>query len=123
PPRRRLSGGYEEVGAVEVDRVDRIDGHEAGDVDRTRVARALDRLELRVLHDDELALRDLPAAHDLVLRHLAIVEGAPALLLDRRQALVVQHPEGHVRLPRSRLRRRREADGDVDESEADRSVP
>ena len=47
---------------------------------------------------------------------------AEALLLDRRAALAVQHPEGHVRA-RGRLRRRGEADGDRDESEADRAVP
>ena len=70
-----------------------------------------------------LALRDLPALDDLVGGELAVVHRAPALLLDRRQALAVQQPEGDVRLARSRLRRRREPDGDAHETEAQRSVP
>ena len=61
--------------------------------------------------------------HDLVRADLAVVLRAPALLLDRRQALPVQQPERDVRLPGSRLRRRRETDGDADEPEAQRSVP
>ena len=48
---------------------------------------------------------------------------APALLPDRGQALAVQRAERDVRLPRSRFGRRREADRDIDQSEADRAVP
>ena len=80
---------------------------------------ALDRLEVGVLDDDELALRDLEPADDLVLRDLAVVGRAPALLLDRRRALAVEEPERDVRLPRGGLRRRGEADGDRDETEAE----
>ena len=86
---------------------------EALDVDRARVVVALERLELGLLDDDELALRDLPALDELVVRDLAVVLGAPALLLDRGQALAVQQPERDVRLPRGRLGRGREPDGDA----------
>src|SRR6185312_11217998 len=50
---------------------------------------------------------------------LALVKRAPPLLLDRRAALPVQRPEGHV----APLGREREPDGNVDQPEADRSVP
>jgi len=50
---------------------------------------------------------------------LAIVRRAPALLLDRRHALAVQLTERDVRLPRRRLRRKRQPDRDIDQSEAD----
>src|SRR5262249_62282690 len=82
--------GHEEVRAVEPHGVDVGDVDEAGDLDRTRVAPALDRLELLALDDDELAFRDLPAAHELVLRHFTIVFRAPPLLLDRGQVLAMQ---------------------------------
>src|SRR5665213_1527225 len=51
------------------------------------------------------------------------MNGAPALLLDRRPTLAMQQPEGDVRLAGSRLRRRRQADGDVDKPEAHGSIP
>ena len=86
-------------------------------------SRRLERLELGVLDDDELTLRCLPALDDLVGCQLAVVLGAPALLLDRRQALAVEQPERNVRLARGGLRRRREADGDADEPEGQGSVP
>ena len=81
---------HEEVRAVEVDRVDLVERHEPLDLDRARVVCALDRLEILVLDDHELALRDLPALDDLVGADLALVHRAPALLLDRRPALAVQ---------------------------------
>ena len=56
----------------------------------------LDRLEVGVLHDHELALRDLPAPDELVGLDVALVDGAVALLLDRRAALAVEHPERDV---------------------------
>ena len=115
--------GHEVVGAVEVDRIDLVGADEARDLDRARGVALLERLELLVLDRDELALDDLPAADELVRADLDVVDGAPALLLDRRQALTVQHPELHVRLPRRRRGRRREPDRNADEPEADRSVP
>src|SRR5205814_10094633 len=51
------------------------------------------------------------------------VHGDPALLEDRRPACAMELPERDLRLARSRLRRGRETDRDVDEAEADRSVP
>src|SRR5439155_592736 len=89
---------------------DLVELDEAGDGDRSRVVRRRKGLEVGVLDEDELALRYLPALDDLVVRDLAVVLGAPALVLDRRPALAVQHPERHVRLPGSRSRgaRRRE---------------
>src|SRR5262249_7691951 len=113
----------EVVGAIEVDRVDLVGPDEAGDLDRAGRVALLERLELLVLDRDELALADLPAAHELVARDLDVVDGAPALLLDRGQTGAVQHPELHVRLPGSGRGGRRQPDGDVDEAEADRSVP
>ena len=59
----------------------------------------------------------------LVVVDLAVVLRAPALLPDGLQALAVQHPERHVRLPRGRLGRGREPDGDVHQSEAEGAVP
>jgi polyisoprenoid-binding protein YceI len=50
---------------------------------------------------------------------VALVDGAPALLLDRRRALPVQSAERHILT----LGRKRKPDRDVDEAEADRSVP
>ena len=79
----------------------------------------LDRLEIGILDDHELALRDLVAADDLVLRHLAVVRRAPALLLDGRRALAVEEPEGDVGLAGGRLRRGGEPHGDGDEAEAE----
>ena len=78
---------------------------------------AFERLELGLLDDDELALRRLPALDDLVGGELTVVLRAPALLLDRRQALAVEQAERDVRLAGGGLRRRREADGDADEPE------
>ena len=83
----------------------------------------LERLELRLLDHDELALRHLPALDELVGRHLDVVLRAPALLLDRGHALAVEQPERDVRLPRGGLRRRSEPDGDAHEAEAQRSIP
>ena len=76
----------EVVGAVEVDRVDVVERDEARDVDRLR-AREGDGLEVRLLHEDELALGELPALDELVGLHVALVDRAPPLLLDRRPAL------------------------------------
>src|SRR5205085_6372541 len=105
--------------------VDLVDVDEARDVDRPRVGvRArLERLEVGVLDEHELALRDLPPADELVGVDLDVVDRAPALLADRRAALAVELPERDVRLARSGLRRGGEPHGDAHEAEADRSVP
>src|SRR4051812_41011093 len=113
------AGRDEEVRAVEVDRVDLLEPNEPGDVDRAARVALLDRLEVGVLDLEELTLRHFPPANELVGLDVALVHGAPPLLLDRRAALAVKHPERDIRLAGSRLRRRREADGDVDETEAD----
>ena len=118
-PCRLGGGGDEEVGAVEVDRVDLLELDEPADLDAARRVVLLDRLEIRVLDEHELALRDLETAHELVACDLPVVNRAPALLLDRRLTLAVQHPEGHVGLARGRSRRGRKPDRDVDEAEAD----
>src|SRR5262249_8821390 len=73
--------------------------------------------------DHELPLGHLPPLDELVRLDVALVHRAPALLLDRRPALAVEQPERHVGLTGSRLRRRREADRNVHEPEAHRSVP
>ncbi len=109
---------HQEVGAIEPDGVDLLDRDELGDLDRAGVVVALERLELRLLDDDVLAFGHLPALHELVGTDLTIVRGAPALLLDRRQAFAVQQPERDVRLAGSRLGRRGKPDGDADEPEA-----
>jgi hypothetical protein len=75
--------------------------------------------EVGLLDHDELALRHLPALDELVRLDLALVEGAPPLLLDRRAALPVQRSEGDV----APLGGERQPDRDVDQPEADRSVP
>ena len=91
-------GGDEEVGAVEPHRVDLASSTKREISIARESSLPLDRLELLVLDDHELALRDLPALHELVRADLAVVLGAPALLLDRRQALAVEQAEGDVRL-------------------------
>ena len=93
--------------------------HEAADLDRARRVALLDRLEVGVLDDHELALCDLPAANELVRLDVALVHGAEALLLDRRRAFAVQHSERDVRLAGGRFRRGGEPDRDIDEAEAD----
>src|SRR6185503_10351581 len=103
--------GNEEVRAVHPDGVDLAERHEALDVDRPGVVAALQRLELGVLHDDELPLRELPALDELVRGNLLIVRRAPALLLDRREVLAVEQPERDVGLPCSGLRRGRSPTG------------
>ena len=117
-PLRLGVGGREVVGAVEVDGIDVLEPDEAEDRDRLR-ARQRNGLEIGLLDEDVLALRELPALDELVGLDVALVHRAPALLLDRRAALPMQGAERDV-LP---LGREREPDGDVDEAEADRSVP
>src|SRR5256886_10006667 len=118
PPRRIGRCGREAIRAVEVDGVDVLELHETEDLDRLR-ALERDRLEVGLLDEHELALRDLPALDELVGLDVALVERAPTLLLDRRAALAVQGAEGDV----GPLGRQSEPDGDVDESEADGAVP
>src|SRR5439155_11477220 len=108
----------EVIRAVEVDGIDVGELDEAEDLDRLR-ALERDRLEIGLLDEHELALRDLPALDELVRLDLAFVERAPPLLLDRRAALAVQRPEGHV----APLGRESEPDRDVDQAEADGAVP
>ena len=79
--------------------------------------RARERLEVGVLDDEELALRHLEPADDLVLGDFAVVRGAPALLPDRRPALAMERAEADVRLLRLRSRREGQADRDVDQAE------
>ena len=100
-----------------------VERHELRDLDRTRVVVLLERLQLLLLDDHELALGDLPALDQLVGADLAIVLGAPALLLDRRQALAVQQTERDVRLAGGRLGGRRQTDRDRDQAEGEGSVP
>src|SRR5581483_10349707 len=108
---------------VEVDRIHVAERHETLDLDRARGVVTLDRLQVRVLDDDELTLSDLPPLDDLLGGHLALVHGTPAAVLDRRMTFAVQLPECDVGGTSRRLRRGREADGDRDQAEADRSVP
>src|SRR5439155_1277128 len=96
---------------------------ETRDRDRSRVICGLERLKVGILDEDELPFRHLPALDDLVVRDLTVVLRAPPLVLDRRPALPVEHPERHVRLPGSRLGSQGHPDGDVDQAEADGSVP
>ena len=112
------SAGREVVRAVEVDRIDVLETDEAENRDRLR-PRERDGFEVGLLDEHVLALRELPALDELVGLDVALVNGAPALLLDRRAALAMERAEGHV-LP---LGRESEANGDVDEAEADGSVP
>src|SRR5213078_1322344 len=63
--------------------------------------------------------RKLPALDKLVRLDVPLVHGAVTLLLDRRAALAMQRAERNV-LP---LGCERKPNGDVDEAEADRSVP
>ena len=77
----------------------------------------LDRFEVGVLNDDELALRDLPALDDLVGADFTLVGGAPALLSDRGLALPMERPEADVGLLRLGRRRQGQANRDVDQSE------
>src|SRR5579884_3199516 len=118
PPLRLGAGGCQVVRAVEVDRVDVLQPHEAADLDRLR-ALAGDRLEVGVLDGHVLSFRELPASDELLGADLALVHGAPPLLLDRRAALAVQRAERDV-LP---LGGDGQSDRDVDQAEADRSVP
>ena len=96
PPRGLGARGHEEVRAVVVDRVDLGELHEAADLDRAARVVLLDRLEVGVFDHHELALRDLPAAHELIRLDIALVHRAPALLLDRGATFTVQHPERDV---------------------------
>ena len=111
-------GGCEVVGAVEVDGVDVLELDEAQDRDRLRAGQR-DGLEIGLLDEDVLALGELPALDELVGLDVALVHGAPPLLLDRRAALAMERAERDV-LP---LGRQGEPNRDVDEAEADRSVP
>ena len=103
-----------EVHGIDLGRVD-----EARDLDRLRVVDLHDRLEVGLLDGNELALRDLPALHDLVASDFAVVHLAPALLLDRSHALAMQLAERDVRLSSRGLRGQGHPDGDVDQAEAD----
>ena len=105
-PARSLGARRREViRLVEVDRVDVLERDEAQDLDRLRALKR-DRLEVRLLDDHELALRDLPALDELVRLDVALVERAPALLLDRRPALAVQGAKGRRPTAGSRGRAR-----------------
>ena len=84
-------------------------------IDCERVRATASRSDL--LHEDELALGELPALDELVGLHVALVDRAPPLLLDRR--LAVERPEGHV-LP---LLCHGEPDRDVDQAEVNGAVP
>ena len=123
PLRSGLTGRRQVIGAVEEHGIDFLGVDEPRDLDRFRVVGLLDRLEVGVLDDHELALRDLPALHELVALDLAVVRRAPALLLDRREALTMQGAERHVGLPGGRFRRQGHSDRDVDQAEGDGAVP
>ena len=111
-------GRREVVRAVEVDGVDVLKADEAENRDRLR-PRQRDGFEIGLLDEDVLALRELPALDELVGLDVALVNRAPALLLDRRAALAVERAERHV-LP---LGRESEANGDVDQTKTEGSVP
>ena len=117
-PLRVCFGRREVVGAVEEDGIDVLEPDEAEDRDRLRT-RQRHGLEVGLLDEDVLALRELPALDELVGLDVALVHRAPPLLLDRRAAFAMERAERDV-LP---LGRESEPDGDVDEAEADRSVP
>ena len=68
----------EEVRPVEEGRIDLVQADEPRDLDRPRRVALLDRLEIRLLDEHELALRDLPALHDLVLADLPVVNRTTA---------------------------------------------
>src|SRR5205085_10481379 len=78
-----------------------------------------DRLGVGLLDDHELALRDPPALDERLGLDVALVERAPALVLDRRAALPMEGAEGDV----GALGRDRQPDRDADEAEADGAVP
>src|SRR5439155_9045745 len=92
--------------------------HEAQDLDRLRPLER-DGLEVGLLDDHVLALRDLPALDQLVRLDVAFVERAIALLLDRRPALPMERAERDV----GPLGREGQPDRDVDQAEADGSGP
>src|SRR5262249_39612826 len=117
-PLRVCVCGSEVVRAVEVDGVDVLEPDETEDLDRLRALQR-DCLEVGLLDEDVLALRELPALYELVRLAVALVHRDPALLLDRRAALAMERAERDV-LP---LGREREPHRDVDEAEADGSVP
>src|SRR6185312_14135771 len=102
-------------GLVEVDRVDRLDGHELRDLDRVR-ARLLQGLDLLRLEGDVLVLGELVTLHHLVALHDGAILEAHVLLPEARAAALVQQIEGD-RVPR--LGRAIELDGYRDESERD----
>ena len=118
PPLRLGARGREVVRPVEVDGIDVGERDEAQDLDRLR-ALERHRLEVGLLDDHELALRDLPALDELLGLDVALVERAPALVLDRRAALAMERAEGDV----GALGRDRQPDRDADETEADGAVP
>ena len=80
----------EEVGAVEVGRIDLLEPDEPADLDRARRVVLLDRLEVCVLDLDELSLRDLPALDELVGLDHPLVHRAVPLLLDRCAAVKIR---------------------------------
>ena len=107
--RGRRRRGDEEVGAVEVDRVDLAERDEPLDVDRARRVLRARSPRGRRPRRSRTGPSPPPSPDDLVALDLALVHGAPAAVLDRRLALAVQLPERDVRRARRRLRRRARA--------------
>src|SRR5262245_59893167 len=106
----------EEIRPLEVDRIDRLERHELGDVDHLRGV-ALELLQLVVGDPHILVLRELVAAHERRAIHDLVVHRAEGLLLDARAALGVQHVEGDARRRGGGVH----PDGDRDQSERDRA--
>src|SRR5262249_6449331 len=110
--------GDEVVRLLEVERVDLVEVDELLDVDLV-AALGTERVDLRLLHDHVLALRDLVAALDVVggdfltglVGNLAVADARAGSLLELVEADVFA------------LRRTDELHGHLDETEADRAGP
>src|SRR3990170_3118058 len=107
--------GPEVVGLLEVDRVDRLERNELGDVDRPR-GLALERFQLLVGDAHVLVLGELVAADERRALHDRVAGRAERLLADARAARGVEQVEGHAPGGRGRV----EPDRDRDQPERDR---
>ena len=113
-----VARGQEEIGVVEVDRVDVLEVDEGLDLDRAGLARGGQR-ELLVGEHDLFAVVELVAVPDLLVGDLAVLVGAEAVRLDRRAVLLVQLVEVHVEVAHGAEELHRH----VDQPEAERSAP
>jgi hypothetical protein len=113
-----LADRREEVGMVEVDRVNVRDVDERLDVDRAGLARRGGG-EVLVGEHHLPAVVELVAVPDRLERDLLVLLRAEAACLDRSAVLAVQLAEVHVEVAHAAVQRHR----DVDEPEADRAGP